>query len=463
LIKQFAPGTITVKVKGHADATGEDPINDPLSKERSAAVREVLSMAAGVAVSTDSCGKYCPVASNDTVEGRSHNRRVEISITAKGKDIDWPSFCKLFPQICLCLFNPLFCDDDDGGIDWPSLCSGTVGKFICLGILCLFTGSFCLSAICRLLPELCLMTFCKAFPSLCKDKRKRKKDDPERKRACPTKVNLPSGVIEANKEVRVGAAKLSYPFPMEIDFAQDPATGCECSCGEYQQLVRGFFERDDKGTGVWKRYEHELSSGVYMHPREFREDGTKLSGGYGHRFLDDATRKQPKKNEHTDKFLTTRETGCEYRGLDEPFLESAKKYRARIRMYLEFVGGPVDVCLVPGQRIGLQEHWHSWVIHGEAQAASPPSMPPKPQVQQRAFVVRSGLPSNPQVGVEELMLEIAVRDAPAGCVGKIPATIIMVDPSYVTVFTHNDEPVQISPDACPDVWILPYQSIMIFR
>src|SRR5688572_14979668 len=34
LIKQFAGGGLSVAVKGHADASGEDTINDPLSKTR---------------------------------------------------------------------------------------------------------------------------------------------------------------------------------------------------------------------------------------------------------------------------------------------------------------------------------------------------------------------------------------------------------------------------------------------
>jgi outer membrane protein OmpA-like peptidoglycan-associated protein len=466
VINQFAAGMITPAVKGHADATGEDPINNPLSKDRSSAVEKALSSAAGVPVKPSSCGKYCPAATNATVEGRSHNRRVEISFTSKkgGGDIDWPSLCKLVPEVCLCLLNPMFCreeeeDGDGDGVDWPSLCPGTLGKVICGAILCLLAFKLCLSAFCRIFPELCLLTLCKVFPSLCKGKRK-KPDQPKRRRACPTKVDLPSGKIKAYKEERVGYARVWYPFPMNIDFKND-ASGCDCSCGEYKQLIRGYFEYDDTGKGAWQREQSALTFGVYLDATHFQEDAAPVGGPYGHRFWDDDTRTDPKPNNEGDEFLLTRETGCRYRGKDEPGFDYVQDYPARIRMHLEFVGGPVDVCMTPGQRTHLDEHWHTWIIDGEAQAKPP--TPPKPRRKSIfSFFVRSGLPKNPKEG-EKLLLDLAIEGEPDECHRRIPVRIVVVDPTLITAITENSDPVQVSPDACPNVWVRPYETVTIYR
>ena len=71
-----------IKIHGHADNTGTDAINDPLSKRRAASVGEFLQ-ARGVAASrieTDGFGSRQPVATNATPEGRALNRRVEVFI-----------------------------------------------------------------------------------------------------------------------------------------------------------------------------------------------------------------------------------------------------------------------------------------------------------------------------------------------------------------------------------------------
>ncbi|MFC3283209.1 TolC family outer membrane protein [Litchfieldella rifensis] len=71
-----------VFIAGHADTTGTDAINDPLSEQRAANVAEYL---AGQGVRRDllesrGYGSRHPVASNDTVEGRRQNRRVEVTL-----------------------------------------------------------------------------------------------------------------------------------------------------------------------------------------------------------------------------------------------------------------------------------------------------------------------------------------------------------------------------------------------
>ncbi|PKO52167.1 MAG: hypothetical protein CVU26_07140 [Betaproteobacteria bacterium HGW-Betaproteobacteria-2] len=72
----------TVTIIGHTDSTGTDAINNPLSINRAASTRDYIT-ARGVAVSRisiDGRGSREPVASNDTVQGRAMNRRVEIYV-----------------------------------------------------------------------------------------------------------------------------------------------------------------------------------------------------------------------------------------------------------------------------------------------------------------------------------------------------------------------------------------------
>ncbi|MGQ3051520.1 MAG: OmpA family protein [Roseateles sp.] len=74
---------VRVTVVGHTDSTGSDAINEPLSRERAAAVRDYLT-ARGLAsqrVSIAGRGSHEPVASNDSASGRAANRRVEIFLS----------------------------------------------------------------------------------------------------------------------------------------------------------------------------------------------------------------------------------------------------------------------------------------------------------------------------------------------------------------------------------------------
>ncbi len=75
------PGT-TVRIIGHTDNTGTDAINDPLSVNRAASVRQYLA-ARGVdpaRIAIDGRGSREPVADNSTAQGRAMNRRVEIFV-----------------------------------------------------------------------------------------------------------------------------------------------------------------------------------------------------------------------------------------------------------------------------------------------------------------------------------------------------------------------------------------------
>ena len=72
-----------ISIIGHTDSTGNDAINNPLSRNRAQSVADYLNRQ-GVAanrMSVSGQGSRQPIASNNTDEGRAQNRRVEILIT----------------------------------------------------------------------------------------------------------------------------------------------------------------------------------------------------------------------------------------------------------------------------------------------------------------------------------------------------------------------------------------------
>ena len=73
-------GGARIEVAGHTDAVGDESYNQVLSEKRAEAVRNFLTER-GVAadrISVVGYGEASPRATNDTVEGRRLNRRVEI-------------------------------------------------------------------------------------------------------------------------------------------------------------------------------------------------------------------------------------------------------------------------------------------------------------------------------------------------------------------------------------------------
>jgi len=71
---------VRVTVEGHTDAIGTDQYNEGLSQRRADSVKGYL-VGGGVAeprIETHGYGESQPIASNDTDEGRSLNRRVEL-------------------------------------------------------------------------------------------------------------------------------------------------------------------------------------------------------------------------------------------------------------------------------------------------------------------------------------------------------------------------------------------------
>ena len=87
ILNQFASSlnqnTVTVvSIVGHTDNTGSDATNNPLSMDRANSTRNYLA-ARGVAnnrIATDGRGEREPIADNNTNDGRSKNRRVEIYV-----------------------------------------------------------------------------------------------------------------------------------------------------------------------------------------------------------------------------------------------------------------------------------------------------------------------------------------------------------------------------------------------
>jgi len=87
ILDTFASGLVTnsasnVTVIGHTDSTGSDAVNNPLSLNRAASVRDYLS-SRGVAssrVAIDGRGSREPIAANDTAANKTKNRRVEIFV-----------------------------------------------------------------------------------------------------------------------------------------------------------------------------------------------------------------------------------------------------------------------------------------------------------------------------------------------------------------------------------------------
>lgn len=71
-----------LRVQGHTDSTGSAEYNQELSKNRAQAVSDVLQKGgfSTTQLSIEGYGANRPIASNDTEEGRTSNRRVAVVI-----------------------------------------------------------------------------------------------------------------------------------------------------------------------------------------------------------------------------------------------------------------------------------------------------------------------------------------------------------------------------------------------
>lgn len=78
-----------VLIEGHTDSTGSEGYNQELSERRAYAIRMALinSGISNERIASRGYGKNFPVASNETVEGRQLNRRVEIILSDEDGNI----------------------------------------------------------------------------------------------------------------------------------------------------------------------------------------------------------------------------------------------------------------------------------------------------------------------------------------------------------------------------------------
>ena len=76
-----ASGT-SISIDGHADNTGSDSVNVPLSEERAESVEDTLNdliSRNGITFEVEGHGSSDPIADNETEEGRERNRRVSVT------------------------------------------------------------------------------------------------------------------------------------------------------------------------------------------------------------------------------------------------------------------------------------------------------------------------------------------------------------------------------------------------
>ncbi|MFL9836466.1 OmpA family protein [Flavobacterium sp. ST-75] len=79
-----------IQIFGYTDSSGSDEYNLKLSEQRAASVKTYLVSKgiSGSRINTLGRGEADPIASNDTKEGMSKNRRVEFAITANEKMVE---------------------------------------------------------------------------------------------------------------------------------------------------------------------------------------------------------------------------------------------------------------------------------------------------------------------------------------------------------------------------------------
>lgn len=88
------PG-LKIQVEGYTDSTGGEEFNQRLSEQRAGMVRDYLidQLVPASSVTAQGFGESQPVASNDTVQGRQQNRRVQLVVNgdAIGDGVDSPA------------------------------------------------------------------------------------------------------------------------------------------------------------------------------------------------------------------------------------------------------------------------------------------------------------------------------------------------------------------------------------
>ncbi len=88
VFKSFNEQWSEISISGHTDNVGTSAKNDELSLSRAHTVAEIMKQQ-GIQpnkIKVRGAGSKEPVETNDTPQGRSHNRRVELSVTADSKN-----------------------------------------------------------------------------------------------------------------------------------------------------------------------------------------------------------------------------------------------------------------------------------------------------------------------------------------------------------------------------------------
>ncbi|MDI3320553.1 eCIS core domain-containing protein [Pinibacter soli] len=371
LLQSSKSNALTLYIVGNTDSTGSPAINDPLSVHRAASVRNFLKDLTGKKYPMEGEGENNPFVANETDTGRSRNRRVDIEIRSSHHDdpTPVPKNNPDLPPAYAHFYKPEIYQDTL----WEGETTDDCPHFwSCIDIhLPIFP--FWLPKCARLAIE----CFGAENPEACIEFYKDCTDDDEKKKkphACPEHVYLPSGRLPVFAEWNVMI--LHGPFRMEIDFEDNPEKGCYCSCGEYEQIVRGYMETEFT-DGTVSRRNHCLMPGIYLEENTFHEDGLCLPNTeYGHRSnpprLTD-TRDEDGDGEYfIDRFFSTQSDGCHYFGIDQPAFGPWDPPReVRRTWFLEFNGYPVDTCINPGTRTPIEEHRHAWYIRAEVRRPAP--------------------------------------------------------------------------------------------
>lgn len=403
MVKSAPAGNLRLELTGHTDDTGPEQHNSRLSRKRALAAQRLLRRAR-VDVVIIGFGEEEPAVGNDTEEGRSHNRRVEIRFLP-GPNVVVPAPEVPFGQPAPEPVEPdvpppedkkppeekkppeqkkppeekkpeekkpeeeedeAFCDRH------PYICSaiGVVGTGVAVGVGVGIGIRACLSN-----PLACIGPLLPDWPGGDGEKEPPEEEEPEEKEpppphACPIFVRLPSRKLRATPQVDGTKYELRSAFNMTIKFENDPETGCDCSLGEYLQEIRGWAQAD-VGNG-WQPFPGmpRVATGLPIHPTDFQEDGAPEP--YGHRYRYGGVKRTPGRlmpQVPQDLFLPDRATGCLYRGSDRAGFDLDDPPPGRYRFHLWFRGAPVDA----GQGRARIIPWREWEAVGEMEIPKPPS------------------------------------------------------------------------------------------
>jgi len=520
LIKSAGAGAwLTIEATGNADSSGPPEVNTPLSEKRAENVQAALQTAAGASVGVQWHGEDNPAVSNDTAEGRTRNRRVDIDFTVApapgGKDPDPtkpdpdptkpdpdptkpdPDPTKPDPDPTKpdpTKKDPTKKDDDNNGSDWfcqrhPIICL-IIGGGIAFGIACYL----------RLIPCVPIPPIVPIPTDPTVDPTDPKQKQSPKEKACIVDSDLPSGLLEVDP----AQAELLFSkrFEMKLDFKEDgpagAATGdavCRAYCGEYRQNVKGFFQIVRAGGRVEDR-KHHLSTTTLLDPKTFKEDGEVGKGSYGHRFADALRTIERPNIDDYDKFLPTRRDGPQYRGLDQPGIPAVRPFDSLLgpgdtfNMNLDFEGGPVDTCALGGSVAAIPTRlgsWNNWSVKGtytkpggapsggEPGGGGPGPAPTTPasETTPKPFtgplggpmtthlIYAGGLGANPSLGPGTVRVKFTTNGVRH--FSTVPVEVIEVRPDGVTIKIAGAVPMNIAPDGEPAIVFIPGRTVPLPR